>query len=447
MESATTRRVVVTGLGVVSGLGIGVDALWDGLVDGRSAVGPIRQLDASTFPLRFAAEVDPAFSVRDFVPKSYRKAVKVMCRDIELAVAAAAKAIKDAGLVTTALGEEKTPTYPANRMGCQIGAGLIVAEINELTAAFAKARDETGAFSMVKWGQAGMGELTPLWMLKYLPNMLACHVTIVHDCQGPSNTITCAEASGALCVGESRRVIERGDADVCFSGGAESKISPLGLLRQWHTGMMARATPQDGDGRNVVRPFGEDARGTVPGEAGAILIVEALEHATRRGARVYAEIAGFGAAQATALASIPPKPEPTGRALTSAIRAALRDARIEGDAIDAIVPMACGAPDYDRAEAAALRAVFGERLASIPLVTIRPNVGLCAAATSSLDIAVGTMCLSRQVLPARINGERPLPGLQAATAATRDARLNHILICGTGFGGQSTAVVLRRAGS
>src|SRR5690606_32200745 len=176
---------------------------------------------------------------KDYVPKSYRKAVKVMARDIELAVAAAKCAVEDARLVTRGAlpdGSSEGTTYPASRMGCQIGAGLIAAETDELTAALATAAttaaDGRPTLDLKAWGdaeggQGAMNNLQPLWLLKYLPNMLACHVTIIHGAEGPSNTITCAEASGLLSIGESVRVIQRGDADLCFSGGAEAPINHM----------------------------------------------------------------------------------------------------------------------------------------------------------------------------------------------------------------------------
>ena len=437
------RAVAITGLGVVTGLGVGGEALWEGLLAGQSAIGPIRRFDASGFPVNFASEVDAAVTVRDFVPKHYRKAIKVMCRDVELAVIGATKAVEDAGMVTRGVAEGGQPTFAPNRVGCQIGAGLIVAEINELTAAFAKARDESGTFSMKRFGVEGMNELTPLWLLKYLPNMLACHVTIIHDCRGPSNTITCGEASGSLSIGESRRVIERGDADACFSGGAESKINMLGLLRQYYTEMIATTTP-DMDPQSIVQPFGVAATGSLPGEGAAILMVESIETALDRGARVYAQIAGFGATQSTDLSASPPKPDASGEGLADAIEQALGDASITPEAIDAVVPLGSGDPTYDAAEAAALRTTFGQRLAEIPLVTTKPNIGLCAAATSALDVAVGALCVHHQMLPARIAPGAVIGGLDAGPARQRDARLEYVLVCGSGLGGQNTAVVLKR---
>ena len=445
------RRSVISGIGVVSGLGIGAEPLWQGLLEGRSAIAPVRAFDASSFPLTLAAEIEDGFKVQQFIPKNYRKAAKVMCRDIELALAAAATAVADAGIVTKGSGgggDDVEVTIPPGRVGCQIGAGLISTDVNEISAAMASAQSDLNdpdSFSLGQWGEVGMTNLTPLWLLKYLPNMLACHVTIVHDCRGPSNTITCAEVSGGLSLGESRRVIERGDADACFTGGAESRINPLGLYRQSMTGMMAETTEVDAErSASIVQPFGTNAMGSVPGEAGCILLLESLENAQSRGARVYAEMIGFGAAQSCDLRNGRLAPGQDGTSLRYAIERALGDAELEGSDIDTIVPMGIGAADYDRAEASALSAVFGERLCEMPLVTTKPNVGQCASAAGAIDIAAGALCVYHQALPARINGDDSMDSVDAGTVAQRDAVLEHVLICGTGLGGQSTAVVLRR---
>src|ERR1043165_5771458 len=404
------RRVVITGLGTVSGLGVGIGPLWDGLVAGRSALRPISLFDASGFRTRLGSEVSGFSGAKDFVPKGYRKAVKVMARDIELAVAAAKLAVEDAGLVTRGTlpeGSTDAPTYPAPRMGCHIGAGLISAEVDELTMAMATARVPTEGRDTVDlraWGNAeggagAMNNLPPLWLLKYLPNMLACHVTIIHGAEGPSNTITCAEASGLLSIGESVRVIQRGDADLCFTGGAESPLNFVRLTRMDITGRTA-PTPADAtDGSAFVRPYDDAATGGLLGEGGGILIVESPETAPARKARIYAEVAGYGAAQ-----SGPPRDGWTGvdegpeldEGFRFAIENALEDAGLEPDAIDAIVPHAAGIPYYDRGEAGALRAVFGSRLGKIPLITLTPALGDCLASSGGLATAVAAKCLAEQ---------------------------------------------------
>jgi len=431
--------------------------VWEGLCAGRSALRRITRFDPSGFACRLGAEVGGSagggggFSAKDHVPKHYRKAVKVMARDIELAVAAAKFAVEDARLVTRGtLPEDSTEatTYRPERVGCHIGAGLISAEANELTAAFATARREgdPGALDLRAWGARGMENLTPLWLLKYLPNMLACHVTIIHGCEGPSNTITCAEASGLLSLGESTRVIERGDADLCYTGGAESRLNLMGLLRMTFAGRVA-ATGDETDGSVVLRPYDAESPGGLLGEGGGILTIEAEETARARGAGVYAEVAGIGAGHA-------PAPPPWGRGeagdtsegLVVAIEAALRGAGVGAEAIDAIVPMACGTPAIDAAEAGALRAVFGGRLGTIPLVTLPPMIGNASAGTGSVQAAVGAMMLREQRLPARVHAGRCPADLQAGPSAGGPARLGHVLVCTGSQAGQSAAVVLKRAG-
>lgn len=445
------RSVVITGLGVVSGFGVGVDALWQGLVEGRSAIRAVKAFDPGGFACRLASEVPPEIAVKDSVPKHYRKATKVMARDSELAVIAAHLAVTDAKLRTRgtvpegATGPEAEPTFPSDRTGCQIGAGLIAAETDELTTAMATAVDETGKFSLTKWGAGpggggGMNNLTPLWMLKYLPNMLACHVTIIHGCEGPSNTITCSEASGLLSVGESVRVIQRGSADVCFSGGAEAPINLMRFMRMTLSGRLA-ATGEETDGANVVRPFDANSRGTVLGDGAGILILEEAEAARARGAEVYAMVAGFGAAHAKPMW----RGDGTGQfAETSldgsrnvaaedegvrfAIEAALDDAGLKPEEIDAIVPHGSGIASLDAGEWAAMRAVFGDRLERVPMVLLTPAIGSCLAGHGALAAAVGAMIVKTGVVPGGAGG------VKAKT----------VLVAGGSLGGHAAALVLKK---
>jgi 3-oxoacyl-[acyl-carrier-protein] synthase II len=302
------RRVVITGLGPVCSLGSGAGAFWEALSAGRSALGPVKAFDASALGPKLAGEVE-GLEIRDLVPKSYRKATKVMARDIELAVAAARLAAVDAGLVTRGLEEEGAAGFRirSDRSGCHIGAGLISAEPEELGRALASSMGDDGSFSLRKWGTEGgseagaasaMNNLPPLWLLKYLPNMLACHVTIIHGLEGPSNTIMGAEAGALQSIGESVRVIERGAADLCFAGGAESRVNPMGVMRMLLAGRLAETDASVTDGASVVRPF-DASSGGVLGESGGMLVVEDAAHAAARGVRVYAEIAGFGCAMDT----------------------------------------------------------------------------------------------------------------------------------------------------
>jgi 3-oxoacyl-[acyl-carrier-protein] synthase II len=438
------RRVVITGTGPIAAPGLGIEAIWAALSEGRSGVGPCSIFDASGFSCPFVAQLPPdRFDVKQVVPKSYRKATKVMSRDIELAVGAAHEAVRSAGLVTKAQEPaDGKVTVPAHRMGCHIGAGLIAAEENELTAALATSRTAEGAFDIGAWGVTGMQNLTPLWMLKYLPNMLACHVTICHDCQGPSNTITCGEASALLSIGESMRVIGRGAADACLSGGAESKVNLMAILRQQFAGRLAKAAAGD-DPAKVVRPFARDAIGGVAGEGGGILVLEAAETAQARGATLLAELAGFAATQSFCPDTVGADPSRDGEGISDAMLACLQDAGMTPAEIDAVVPFGCGAAALDAAEAAAIRRVFGDRAATLPLVTLAPLIGNCGAGFGAVAAAVAVQCLRQGMLPARVNGDASL-GVDAGPVAARKADVKSILVCTPSLGGQNAAIVLRR---
>lgn len=437
------RRVAISGLGPVSGLGLTLDENWRKLSAGESAITPLQAFDPSGFRCRLGGEVGE-FKIRDFVPKSYRKATKVMARDIELAVIAADGAARDAGLVTKGTDPEAEATHPAARMGAHIGAGLIACELDELTGALATSRDEQGGFDIHQWGESGMEHLTPLWLLKYLPNMLACHVTIIHDAQGPSNTITCAEASGALSLGESLRVIQRGAAEACFCGGAETKLNPMAYIRQEFTGrLLDTSALGDAVGAEAVRPFDQRAAGGVLGEGGGIVVVEAMDALEARGGKAYAEVVGFGATQSVDRASLGTRPDAEGRAVGNAIRAALRWAELEAEAIDAVIPFASSVPEEDAAEIAGLRGVFGDRLAQMPAVFTRPLVGNLGAGAGGYDLAIAAKAIAEQQLPKCAEIEQPIEG--AAFADASPDRLDHVLVLSAGYGGQHTAVILRRA--
>lgn len=442
-----SRRVVISGLGPISGLGSGIESTWHSLQAGQTAVRRLKCFDPAGFDCQIGAEV-AAFSIRDFVPKSYRKATKVMARDTELAVAAADMAARDAGLVTgNPTRSDVAPTYASSRIGAQIGAGLISAQLDELTAALWEAVDDQRHFDYRKWGKEGLTHLTPLWLLKYLPNMLACHVTIIHDAQGPSNTITCAETSGTLSIGESLRVIQRGGADLCFCGGTESKLNPMTFLRQLMTGRI-NCFDNDNPAR-AVRPFCQTAAGTVVGEGGGIVILEAIDTYRQRqlagGVKpAYAEVLGFGASQSINRAARNLEPDREGRGIARAIEASLREAGIEPQQIDLIIPFGIGVPAYDRAEAAALKTVFGQHLGKIPIVSTKSTAGNCGAGVGGLDVCVAALAIAHQTIPAVINCDKPLDGLNAGSAAVRPGHLRYVLVYSTGLGGQNASLVLSR---
>jgi len=433
------RRVVITGAGLVTAAGIGRDALAAALDAGRSCVGAIGRFDAAGFPCRVAGELAD-FSARDFVPRSYRKSVKVMARDIQIAVAAADLAFRDAGIATPGTGAEASDV-PPGRLGCNIGAGLICSDLNELGVAVNNAVVD-GRFDLRAWGQRGMNDLTPLWLLKYLPNMLSCHVTILHQAKGPSNTITCGAASSHLAVGEAARTVAAGRADACVAGGGESKLNPLGLVRQHLLGRLAAGGPDDGA---ACRPFDADHAGTVIGEGGGLLILENADRAAERGAAIHAELAGFGAA-------CDPEGMDFGRpscgGMDRAVTAALKDAGIGPADVDAIVTHGTGVPGEDDLEAAAWHSALGDRAGEIPAVAVTGCVGLLFAGAGAVELAVAADALRTQRVPATVNFRAPAPSCPLnLSPEARPAALRHVVSAAFGVGGQSGAIVLRRAES
>jgi len=441
------RRVVITGCGVATPFGIGIDSLWEGLIAQKSGIAPIRAFDAGGLKTRLGAEV-PEYKMGDYVPKTYRKSTKVMARDIELAVICALEAARHAKLVTKCLiaREEATgePTVDSTRFGANIGAGLICADLPELAGALQTSGDPaTGAFDFKKWGAEGMEQLTPLWLLKFLPNMLGCHVTIVHDAQAPSNTITCGEASSHLAIGEAFRTIARGAADVCICGGAESKMNPMGVMRQQLIGRLV--STGDNDPATACRPFDPSANGMVAGESGGLLILEELGFAQKRGARILAEIVGFGAG--TSIASWH-EPEADGVGTALAIENALRDAGASPAQVDLVCTFGTGINGYDAAERAALQRVFNGRR-DIPALALKGALGTSGAGIGAVDMAATVMALHHNTLPPSANTRKADTGglLRFAHDEPVDLKINcAISVAYALSGSQNAALVIRRYG-
>lgn len=444
------HRVVITGLGVASPLGLGITETFDGLVEKKCGIDRLGAFDPSRFTSQIAGEVESG-NVKDRVPKSYRKATKVMARDIELAVVAAYLAVKDAGLKTKCIidrGEaDGSPNVDSTRFGANIGAGLICADLNELAGALATAIDhpeaaEDRGFSLRKWGLEGMSNLTPLWLLKFLPNMLACHVTIVHDCQAPSNTITCGEVSSHLAVGEAFRTIERGAADICICGGAESKVNPMSLVRQALMGRLV--TDCNEDPARACRPFDRTRSGMVVSEGGGLMILEELGHARRRGAHIYGEIVGFGAA---ANVTHWMKPQPDGRALSLAISRAMDVAGVSPKQIDLVNAFGVGTLEHDASEAAAIRNTLGDVAKTVPVLATKGALGNNGAGSGAIDLAITVTAVQRGVIPPSLNTNEvdPACGLNVVCGEPIDCRADTALSVATAMcGGQTAALVMRR---
>jgi len=431
------KRVVVTGIGLVCPLGIGKTDVWKNLLAGAKGLKTISHFDPDGFPSTIAGQV-PDYKIGEYIPKSYRKFAKVMARDIELAVIAANDAMVDAGLKTRAYVEKSE--INSLRFGCNIGAALITAELNELTSAMTTARhaDQINKLDIGKWGGEGMQQLTPLWLLKYLPNMLACHVTIIHGLMGPSNTITCDASSSHLAIGEAFRTLQRGKADLAICGGAESRINPMGMVRQQLLGRLN--TSYNNNPAGAVRPFDKQAAGTIYGEGGGLLILEELEHARARGAKIYAEMVGFGASQDTFDIV---EPDPSGYCYARAITSALRDAGESKEDVDLIVPCGMGIEKSDRAELAGLRSVFGEALSVPAFSPIKAQTGLLGAG-AGVDVASAVLSISTGQVPPAVNTLDVVDGTKLNVSTEVRSQNTRLAVTSTyAMGGQNAAIVFK----
>src|SRR5271165_1224627 len=388
------RRVVVTGLGVVAPNGVGKEAFWKACVEGRSGVGPIRAFDASAHPVKIAAEV-PDFDVNEFIPSQHRKSLKIMSRAMRFGVAASALAVRDSGL--------ELPREDPERVGVVMGTGVVPMDLAEVAPLLAESCDAGGRLIVDRLGQRGNGALFPLWLLKYLPNMIAAHVSMAHNAQGPNSTITTACSAGTQAVGEAFRLIARGDADLALAGGADSRIDPLLIMAYSALGALSQGLRPAAE---VSRPFDGQRDGFVLGEGAAVLILEELEHARRRNAVIYAEVLGLGSSfDAYAVT----KPDPEAGGAVRSIRWALREARLDPSEVDYINAHGTSTRLNDQMETEAVKRVFASKAKSLPMSSIKSMVGHLIGAAGAVEAAALALTLYAGVLPPTINQTHPDP--------------------------------------
>ena len=435
MDSA---RVVITGLGAATPLGLTVADTWAGLCAGKVGINTITAFDPVGFDCKLAGQV-PDYKIRTYLPKSLRKAIKLMSRDIELSIIAAGEALAHAGLITKGIDPDNINVDP-ERIAINLGAGLISCDLVELGPAVAASLTD-GKFDIRKWGKEGIEQVTPLWLLKYLPNMLACHVGIIHDIQGPSNTITCAEAAAHLAIAEAAQIIARRASDIALAGGAEAKVNPIVMIRQC---LLKRATSQNNDdSASACRPFDADAKGSVFGEAAGVVILENLEYAERRGAKIYAEVVGIG--QSNNINPVYERLEPDGRGTQIAIEKAMADAQIQPEDLDLVIPHGTGIPGDDLAEATAIEAALGEAADEIPVWPTKSMLSNTGAAGGAVDIVAAVCAMSEGIIPAAVNCDTKADGCNLnITGEPRDTKIRYALSCSYTYGGQTAAVVLKK---
>lgn len=406
-------RTVITGIGVVAPNGGNAKRYWAALQEGRSAIKRIRRFDPSSYATQLAAEVED-FEPDEFVPKQIQVQTD---RWTWMALAAGQMAMDDAAFNPADYDPFRMSVVTASSSG---GNEFGQREIQSL---WSKGPIFVGAYQSIAWFYAAS----------------TGQISIKHGVKGPNGVVVTEGAGGLDALQHSRRTIRRGvDAVIC--GGTEAPICPYALVCQMRNGMLSTATDPD----EAYRPFDVRANGYVPGEGGAMMIVERLEHALQRGApQIYAEIAGYGA---THDAYHPSKPAPDGRQLARAIRLALRESAIQPAEVDVIFLDAMGTPDHDLLEAQAIREVFGEHATQVPATAPKTMVGRLYSGGAALDVATAAMAIRSKCIPPTINIEQPRKGceLDFVIGKSKAREINHALLIARGFGGFNSAMVLKR---
>lgn len=429
----TVRRVVVTGIGLMTPCGKGWAPYWEALLKGESHIRYLSNFHLNGFPSKLAGEV-PAFNAADYVKK--RKLLKVMSREIQLAVVASQLALDDARL-----NVDQTERL---RFGVSLGAGLINTDLEDLKLGIYKSLDENGQFQMRKFGQEGIRALFPLWFLKYLPNMPACHISIAHGLKGPNNTVTTSAAAGAQAIGEALHVIQRGDADIMLAGGTDSKVNPMGLSRFHLLGLLSirnSVPPAD-----VYCPFDERRDGLILGEGAGLLVLEEREHALQRGARIYGELLGYGSASDF---NYDPRTSEDFMGKSLAMERSLKHAGVAAEEIQGLLANGSGIPQDDILECRAIHAVFKRAVSNLKVTAVKPITGHLVYGSGGVETAAALLSLYHEMIPAVVNLNQPDPrcDLPMVTQHPAPWRSELFMMNSFGFGGQNASLVMRKCPS
>jgi 3-oxoacyl-[acyl-carrier-protein] synthase II len=426
------RRVVVTGIGMVTPLGHDPDATWRALQESKSGVDYISLFDASEFPTRIAGEVKN-FSIADFGEREADW--QYTGRNIRFAVGAAKTAMADAGL------RSGTNVIP-ERFGVYLGAGEGGQDFFNFVDLVGKstAEDQDHPDDAI-FIREGMERFHPLREMEQEPGMSASHLADLFDCRGPNLNCLTACAASSQAIGEATEIIRRGDADVMISGGAHSMIHPMGV-----TGFIkltALSTRNDPP-QKASRPFDRDRDGFIIGEGAGVVILEELEHAKKRGARIYGEVAGYGT---TADAFRVTDSHPEGRGAIACLEMALGDAGVDSSNVHYINAHGTSTDVNDRVETIAVKHVFGERAYKIPMSSIKSMTGHLIAAAGVVEAVVCLLAIRDRFAPPTINYENPDPECDLDYVPNVGRRLDRLDVAVSnsfGFGGQNVSLVLRR---
>ena len=408
------RRVVVTGVGLVTALGTGTEETWKGLCDGRSGVGMISRFDSTEFSTKIAAEV------KDFDPLKWfdKKDLKKMDFFIYYAVAAADFAMKQSGLV---IGEDL-----AERVGVFIGSGI-------------------GGFTVIEREhkallEGGPRKISPFFIPSSIINLAAGQVSIRFGARGPNSAPCTACSSGAHAVGDAFRVISRGDADAMICGGSEAAITPMGV--GGFAAMRALSTRND-EPTKASRPFDAKRDGFVVGEGAGILVIEELEYAKRRGAKIIAELVGYGMSGDAFHITLPPD---DGRGAHRVMLNALTDAGVKPEQVDYINAHGTSTPPNDRIESHAIKQLFGEHAKKLAVSSTKSMIGHLLGAAGAVEAGIASLVVERGIMPPTINYENPDPDcdLDYVPNQMRKKDVRYALSNSFGFGGTNAALLFKR---
>jgi 3-oxoacyl-[acyl-carrier-protein] synthase II len=409
------KRIVVTGIGAVTPLGIGKDAYWKKLTAGVCGVGPITLFDAERFDVKIAAEV------KDFDPTAYvdRKEAKRMDRFVQLAVAASLLALEDAGLSVT--------DQNAERVGVVIGSGIGGLQTLE---------DQVRILV-----EKGPSRVSPFLVPMMIGNMASGHVSILTGAKGPNSCTTTACASSAHALGDSLEILRRGAADVMITGGAEAGVVPVSIAG--FANMKAMASNFNDNPTAASRPFDANRSGFVIGEGAGILILETLEHAEARGAPIYAELAGYGM---TADAYHMSSPPPDGNGVARALSYALKNAGLEPEQVQHVNAHATSTPLGDKAEIAALRSVFGAHFDSLAVCATKSMTGHLLGGAGGIEAAATVLSIAESLVPPTINYDTPDPDCVVDCVPGVARKMNvDVAVCNNfGFGGHNAVLVFKK---
>ena len=394
--STESKRVVITGAGIFSPIGIGLEAFWNGIAEQKSGLTRCAGLEYVSVPGQVVGEIkefDDKSVKKDYL-KAQRKSIKVMCREIELGVASAHLALNESTLDLSAIDHE--------RFGVEFGANQMCSPPDVLAPGAFACADEDHEFQFERWGEEGLLQMEPLWLLKYLPNMPACHIGIHADARGPNNSLTMAEASGNNVIGEAFRIISRGRADVMLCGATGTRIH---AVKAMHAALWDQLADygDEADPATWSRPFDATRRVQVIGEGACTFILQTEDHAVARGADILGTVLGVGS---TCVIDRDGKPN-LRQALVNAMKTALRDADLSPADVGHIHAHGLGEVDADIQEAGAIADVFGAASTTIPVTSFKGQVGNSGAACGVLELAASLLGLKHGMIPATVNYSTP----------------------------------------